>query len=201
MKKLEDYVSVLTLVLGSATGCNWSVLNPPKIEPNHYPEVYCYNLYEENSTICEYDVNRDGNAERVEKRILDRDNNLSKRLTDYGDDGIYEKEESFVYGDGKSLIKYIIKESNKTSIREYAGGKIKRDLYDADSDGNFETIFIYNEDGTITYLGDENDDGRLDIRSEDVNVDHAGCFDPDGKDGITYQRILKLSKDLDSNGK
>ncbi|MEK6809190.1 MAG: hypothetical protein AABY40_00795 [Nanoarchaeota archaeon] len=99
------------------------------------------------------------------------------------------------------MIKYIIKEGNKTSVKEYADGKIKRLLCDSDSDGNFDTIFIYNKDGTITYLGDENDDGRIDVRSEDVNAVHAGCFDPDGKDSIAYRRILKLSKDLDLDGK
>ncbi|MEK6809189.1 MAG: hypothetical protein AABY40_00790 [Nanoarchaeota archaeon] len=50
MKKLEDYVNVLALILGSATGCNWSVLNPPSISPsvgpNSSPEIYCYNLSE-----------------------------------------------------------------------------------------------------------------------------------------------------------
>lgn len=209
MEKLEKRVRVLALIFSSAVGCTWSevpAVNSPKIKPISYPEVYCYSVSErenegENCTICEYDVNGDGKVERIEKEIRDCNNNCLKRLTDYGVDGTYEKEESFVYDNGRSLIKYIVKEGSKTSVHEYADGRIKRDIYDSDSDGNFETIFIHNEDGTISYIGDENDDGLPDVRSDDVNADYANNFDPDGNQGIAYQRILKLSRDLDLNGK
>ena len=110
----------------------------------------------EYSAICESDSDHDGIPEQ---RFYDSSNRLVKEL-----EGDVRTE--FTYSSLGNLERYLIYEKGKTSIHEFEKDRIKRDLYDADSDGHFEDIFEYDKDGAVTrYLADQNDDGFPDTIS------------------------------------
>ncbi len=205
MKSLEKYVSIAALALGSFSCCNLAAKTSPAIQLPVFESVNCYYVSSEpNSTayttICEYDSNGDSKVDRITKETKDDHNNCLTKLIDSNADGTYEREETFVYDPPGSLVKWIVKEGTKTEVHEYAGGKLNTDRYDSDSDGFFEEIYLHLNNGAVTYIGDENDDGVADIRSENVTADYAASFDPDGKDSIVYKEILNVSHDSNCDG-
>lgn len=200
MNSLERYVSIAALALGSFSCCNLAK-TPPAVQLPIFESVNCYYVSGElNTTICEFDYNDDGKVDQITKETKDDHNNCLTRLIDSNADGTYEREETFVYNSPGRLAKWIVKEGTKTEIHEYADGKLTADNYDSDSDGFFEEIYLHLDNGSVTYIGDENDDGVADIRSENVTADYAASFDPDGKDSIVYKEILKISHDSNFDG-
>ena len=202
MNTLEQYVGIAALALGSFSCCNLATKTPTAIQLPVFESVNCYyDPAELNTTlICEFDYNDDGKVDRITKETKDDHNNCLTRLIDSNADGTYEREETFVYDPPYRLVKLVVKEGTKTEVHEYADGKLNADMYDSDSDGFFEEMYFHSDNGAVTYIGDENDDGLADIRSETVTADYAARFDPDGNDGVVYKEILNISHDYNFNG-
>lgn len=195
MKKAKDLIGIV--LLNYFVGCS-SPLQINPVAPLPIPENPCSSDPSgKYSAICDSDRNQNGMREQA---FYDHDGRLVKEI-----EGGMVRE--FIYGPHGNLEKYVIFEEGRTEVHEFKEGRLRRDMYDSDSDHNFEDIFEYDGEGNATrYLFDQNDDGFPDLVSYstddrttriELDLDFNGRFDTFIEYVLDHGRVAEEWKNID----
>ena len=179
MNNLTKYVGISALVLGPY-GCvkqfkkELPAERPQEANPCHEDQEGVY------ASICEFDRNNDGVIDEIV--CWGKDGNIAKEVRGGTTKEFFRDEEG-------NLIRMVMKEGASTRVSEYEYGNLRKDSFDADSDGNPEDVFLYDLNGDVPciglYIGDMNSDGLR---------DSLHLFDAES-------RVIHLESDADLNGK
>lgn len=199
---MKSKLGLVALVWGMSACVSKEVLSPEAPALNF--ESPCKkDIKDEKIKICRYDTNQNGKIDLTEKFFYNEKGDLIQKREEYdsNEDGSIEKIQDFYWDQGKFYREVVTRGKEKFTY-DYKDGVLFSLSVDKNSDGHPEEIYIHNSKGDIIrFFFDKNSDGFVDSISEDLPLSMEGGIDPDGEDGIVYNRILKLSQDSDFDTK